>query len=440
MELGLENDTVAVHSNGINAINHRFRFSASGFATVDVVGGGGYDVVSLADSLGQDHLTGRNTDRGYSATLSNGNYRGTATGFDLTFVGSTGGGDTADIVGTADDDFFVSRGFHNALQVTGTRLVFNHFADVTVDGGGGQDLANLNDSAGNEHYVLTPKSGTIFSANSTVSVNDFSRINAFATSGHDTVELRDSANASSNNDDIFDHRDDVSVLYGEGYQLYARGFDAVEAVSTGGSDIAQVFDTAGNDVLYSNSGDVELVSDSTSVAAKDFRIANLIANRGGFDRAVATGTDGADVVHADEARVRIANSNGQTNNIRGADSVEVDLGRGVDRVILTGTEGRDTLTGSFDEIEFETTLRMLQLTNAEHTNFDGNGGNDVVDLEDLDLLESLGDQAKAYLGDRTISVEDFAILEARSVDDAIADYSLEAIDYLYVLRGQWAKK
>lgn len=273
-----------------------------------------------------------------------------------------------------------------------------------------------------------------------MSVDGFSRVNAFASSGHDTVELRDSVNGSSNNDDVFDHRNGVNVLYGEGYQLYARGFDAVEAVSTGGSDIAQIFDTAGNDLFYSNGGDAELVSESGSVAAKDFKVVNLVANRGGFDRAVANGTAGADVVRANDAGVRIINSNGQTNNIRGVDLVEIDLGRGADRAVLTGSQGRDTLSGSFDEIEFETTLRMLQLTNVEQTNFDGNGGGDVVDLEDLDLLESLGDRAQAYMNDRTITVEDFAILEARSVDNAIAEYSLEAIDYLYSLRGQWVRQ
>ena len=89
------------------------------------------------------------------------------------------------------------------------------------------------------------------------------------------------------------------------------------------------------------------------------------------------------------------------------------------------------LSGGFDEAEFETTLQLLQLTNAEHTNADG----DNLD-ENLDLLGTLGDQAKTYLSDHANTEEDFAVLEARSVDDAIADYSVESIDYLYTLRGQ----
>ena len=435
VDLGTENDTVSTHANGLNAVNDKFRISASGFSTVDVSGGGGHDVVSLADSRGQDRLTGRSTAEGYSATLTNGNYRSTVTGFDLAFIASTGGGDTADVVGTSGNDVFVSRGFHNALRVAGTNLVFNHFAEVSVDGGGGEDRANLNDSAGNQHYVLTPRAGTIFSANSTVSVNDFARVNAFATSGNDTVELRDSIRSSSNNDDIFDSRDGVNVLYGDGYQLYASGFDNVEAVSTGGSDIAQIFDTAGNDLLYSRGGDAELVSGNQTVAAKDFRVVNLVANRGGFDRAFVTGSSDTDVVRSNNT-VRVVNSEGQTNRIRNAESVNVNLSQVVAQSI--STQSLDSLAESFDEAEFETTLQMLQLTNAENAN--ETGGQDADDLEDLDLLESLGDQAKSYMGDGTLSAEDKAVMEARSVDDAIADYSLEAIDYLYALRGQSGKK
>jgi len=440
VQLGSENDTANTHANGLNTVNEKFGISASGFQTVNLSSGGGYDVVSLTDSQGNDSLTGRDTAQGYSATLTNGNFSSTVTDFDLAFVGSTGGVDSADVVGTISNDVFVSRGHHNVLRVDGTNLVFNHFTNIDVDGGGGQDRANLNDSAGDERYVLAHRSGTLFSANSTVNVNDFSRINAFATQGHDTVELRDSANGSSNSRDVFDHRDGVSVLYGEGYLLYAGGFDNVEAISTGGNDIAQVFDTAGNDLLFSTAGDGRIVSDAGSVSAKDFKVVNLIANRGGNDRAIVTGTDGADVVHADENAVRIVNSNGQTNRVRGAEVVDLDLGQGVDLAFLTGTEGNDTLTGNYDSVELETTLQLLRMTNIEHTEFDGNGGNDEVDLDDLDLLESIGDRAKAYLSGRTITVEDLAILEARSVDSAIAEYSIEAVDYLYQLRGQWVRK
>jgi hypothetical protein len=88
-------------------------------------------------------------------------------------------------------------------------------------------------------------------------------------------------------------------------------------------------------------------------------------------------------------------------------------------------------------------MQMLKLVNAETTSFDGNGGIDEVifeDLETLDLISSIGSDATAYLRDRTISATDFDALEAQTVDDAIAEYDLDAVDYLYLLRGKWKSR
>ena len=118
----------------------------------------------------------------------------------------------------------------------------------------------------------------------------------------------------------------------------------------------------------------------------------------------------------------------------------VDTKGGIDFSYITGSEEREKLTASYSQVELETTLQLLRMTNVEHTRFDGNGGGDTVDLEDLDLLESLGSQATAYLRDHTVVAEEFSLLEANSVDNAIAQYDIEAVDYLYLLRGQWRRK
>ena len=103
----------------------------------------------------------------------------------------------------------------------------------------------------------------------------------------------------------------------------------------------------------------------------------------------------------------------------------------------------ERLTVNAAEIELESILRTLRLVNAEHTQFDGNGGVDEVfldEFESLDLLSSLGDRATAYLQDRTVTVEDFDMLEASTVDNAIAEYDLEAVDYQYTLNGNWIRR
>jgi len=433
--LGDENDTVGIRADGLSVANQNFRLNALQIEDTSITAGEGYDVVSIADSSGHDVLTGEDTADGYSATLTRDDSQSTATGFDLAFIKSTGGDDSAQIVGTAQDDLYISRGTQNILRVNGTNFVFNNFATVEVDGGGGQDSANLNDTAGADRFELSPRSGSISNALVNVSIDDFSRINAISRSGIDSVVLTDSIGSDS-----FDYRNNRGVLQGDGYLLYASGFDNVEAISVGGDDVALIHDTTGNDTFYSTAGDVRLDSDTASVSTKDFKVVDVVANQGGFDRAIVRGTDGADVVHADTSSVELLNSNGQANSFSGLDNVELDLGSGFDMAFLTGSEDRETLDGSYDEVEFETTLQLLHLTAAERTEFDGNGGGDSVELEDLDVLESIGDKATAYMNDRSISVEDIAVLAARSVDDAIADYSIEAVDYLYQLRGKWAQK
>ena len=423
LELGYENDRVASYDNGLSVSNQNFSVRAWGVESTSIDAGSGNDVVSLLDSASQENLTSQETENGFAVTLEGTNRKSTVVGFELVYVGSTGGDDTANLNGTSGDDFYTSRGERNLLRAGGTNLVFNNFASVEVNGGLGNDLANLN-ASGNDHLVLARNSASLESENLSVAIDGFSRVNAFSTAGTDSVVLEGTVNA-----DIFDYRSERAVLYGEGYFLFAHGFADIDAISNGGTDIAQVFDTAGNDLIFSRAGNTELRSETGSVTTDGFTFVNIVANQGGFDRAEFTGTDGADTLQADRRSVRVVNSNGQSNRIVGAEQSTVDLGKGFDLAYFTGSAGRESFTGSYDEVEFETTLQLLQMTNAEYTHFDGKGGGDEVNVEDLNLVESIGDKARAFLQDRLIEVEDFEILQTQSVDQAIAEYSLEAVDY-----------
>jgi hypothetical protein len=122
--------------------------------------------------------------------------------------------------------------------------------------------------------------------------------------------------------------------------------------------------------------------------------------------------------------------------------VQFDGGAGIDHTTLAGGSGNEKLTVSKEAVELKSTMQMLRMVNSEHTSFEGNGGVDEVvfaEFESLDLLESLGDRATAYLRDRTVSVSDFDILEAETVDDALAKYDLDTADFLYMLRGNWTE-
>ncbi len=68
---------------------------------------------------------------------------------------------------------------------------------------------------------------------------------AISRAGNDVASLVDSSGS-----DQFEVENNVAALRGQGFELAAHGFPSVSARSqNGGSDIADLFDTAGNDTL-----------------------------------------------------------------------------------------------------------------------------------------------------------------------------------------------
>ena len=136
-------------------------------------------------------------------------------------------------------------------------------------------------------------------------------------------------------------------------------------------------------------------------------------------------------------------SNGQSNRVVGVEEVLIDTLDGLDLSFITGSEGQERLEASYSSVKLETTTQLLQLINVERTKFDGNGGGDEVVIEDmgnLDVLRMFGSEAIAFLKDHSVAMGEFSTLEANTVDDAMASYDLESVDYLYRLRGNWSTR
>lgn len=437
--LGESNDRVNTRVDGVSINNQNFSLNSNSLENVNVVGGGGYDVASLNDSEGNDRLSSGSSTAGRRwVTLSGQGFRSQVSGFDVAYVRGSDGFDQASISGTVGDDVFASRGERNILRVNGATVLFDLFDSIEVSGLGGRDAANLHDSAGVDRFVLSPQNGSISNDSYVVSVTDFTRINAFSNEGRDTVEMHDSAGS-----DHFVHRDGIGVLNGEGFLNFAQGFSRVEAYSAGGRDAAQIFDTGGNDYFVLDANGSRMSSANLHVSARGFHSTSVFAHQGGFDRALVFGTSGDDFADAGHNRLQVNLSNGIRNQIAGAEEIQLNLLGGNDSAFLLGSSDREILQARFDEIEFQSTLQMLRMTNAENIRFNGNGGFDQVvfdELGELDLLESLGDKATVFMQNHTVTAEDFALLEASTVDHAIAEYDLEEADFLYMLRGQWAQK
>ena len=56
------------------------------------------------------------------------------------------------------------------------------------------------------------------------------------------------------------------------------------------------------------------------------------------------------------------------------------------------------------------------------------------------VLEALGDKAVAYLDTQQINAVDFSFLYAETNDRASSNYDVDAVDYLFMLRGDWEQQ
>ncbi len=433
LTLGQTNDSVVVSEGSLHVRNNQFFFGARQFASVDVTHGGGDTLLTLLDTAGNDLVEINAAEM--TASITTADFVATGHGFDNVFAPSTGGHDSAVIIGSHDADRFVSRDFKNFIVNDSLRATANHFAEVQFIGNGGDDHANLLGTAGSDQFELAPREATLRTALATVTLEDIGRINAFSHNGTDTLSLYDSAG-----DDFYSVRGDIQTVEGDSFLNFAWNFTDTRAFASTGNDVAQIQDTTGNDRLVADGGDVTFVTQEGVTRANGFDRVNVVASNGGYDTATIQGTAGNDTVFGSHDSVTASFENGQINRAVGFDDVQFDGRAGEDRVSLAGSSGNETLTVGSDEISFRSTMQMLRLVNAENTNFQGNGGfDDVVfeEFESMDLLSSIGDSATAFLRDRKVTVSEFDSLEAETVDDALAQFDLDDPDFDYLLLGNW---
>ena len=81
-----------------------------------------------------------------------------------------------------------------------------------------------------------------------------------------------------------------SYLYGSGYFNEAAGFKTVYAFATGSgaSDVANLYDTPGNDTFVGQGASGVLYTTSASYGSIGFGQVNIVSFQGGYDQAFAS--------------------------------------------------------------------------------------------------------------------------------------------------------
>ena len=261
------------------------------------------------------------------------------------------------------------------------------------------------------------------------------RINSFSTAGNDSLALYDSVV-----DDSFFSRDDLAVMYNGQFMNVATGFSQIDAHAGAGNDFALLNGTGYSDTLHVDNDSATLTNIAQNISAEGFERVVANSSGAGFDRAYVEGTSGIDFVRADVNSTTISSAAGEFNRIVGFDRVNVDTRGGVDVVQLQGSQQREVLRVNQEEIEYQTVMQELRLRGMEATHYEGNGGDDELifsDFETLDLLSAVGDRATAYMQNHVVNAEDFALLEASTAAGELALRDVEAVDYLFMMRGDW---
>lgn len=261
--------------------------NASGMTTISAAGGPG-DTLILRDTPGDDVFTLTPT----TATLASGARRTTAIGFPVVSATSTGGKDVANLYDSAGNDVFSATPRQAILSGTGFRLEVNGFSRVNAHASGGYDVANLYDSAGNDTLTARQIGVWMQGAGYYNHALKFQRVNAYASSGTDVAHLRGSVGS-----DTFTAWPTQAQMEGPGYLWVAVGFGRVNGHAVaGGTDRAVFHDSPGDDVFASVVGQSSMRGAGYHNVAFGFKIVTALASSGGNDRANIHDSPGNDTL------------------------------------------------------------------------------------------------------------------------------------------------
>ncbi len=213
-----------------------------GIETNTVANGGGTDVVSMYDSVGDEVYR---TEPG-EATLVGPGFSQTILGFPIVHAYAKQGGN--DVAWLQDSPVYDKlRGTPTIAYLRGGGY-FNRakfFDEVHASStAGGNDFVVFSDSAGADTLDFTPAESLLAGNGYSLQAEEFERILVRSGRGFDVANI-----TTGTNHNAIRARAHKVVLYGGRLDLVARAFDEYHVQSPGGSDLANLHDTPDDDHL-----------------------------------------------------------------------------------------------------------------------------------------------------------------------------------------------
>jgi hypothetical protein len=430
LRLGAENDNVASSPDRLFVHNSQFRLSAVNFSHFNLHAGGGQNTIRMEGSGSGNQFTANSQ----WATLQGSGFSARAAGFQILHAVSTGNGSRAELIGTEGDDVVRSRMGRTSLFTANGVVIADQFSATRIDARGGNDRAIFFESRGDREIELQGNYIAVRNENYVTWGSGFSNIHVVANRGETPIIFRDTTSR-----DIFRVDGNVASMVSQWYGNFAYGFKNIQAHSIrGGNDLAHIIDTQGNDRFTSNGDQAVMESADRRVMTRGFAQVNAVSQNGGFNVATLSGTQGSDRFHSDLHSSTLQNAGNQVRRVIGFQRTDVNLRDGINQVDLRGAAtGHNHLSINQQQVTLQSGGTQVRISGASETNYRGSGGINQVVMQNLDLLEGLGNRAIAFLENHRVTAIDFHSLEASSVDQAIAEYDLDIVDFQYLLRGGW---
>lgn len=421
-------DTVTLQNRRVDFANSSLSITAFGIDKAQIHHAGGNDSLVIHGSDTSDTVTASLT----KATLKTGDFQATAGSFGKTTVYGNGGQDQITIQGTTGDERFVNDGTTTFVQNNFMELSALGFENVTFNGNGGSDNAVFKGRDLSENFSLNQRAGTANRGNQRINVNNVQRLNVLGSDARDRVSLT----GSIGDDQLYSRNGTVSLI-AERFRHYVDSFKQLDVTANGGHDRAFLAGGSGNDQFLFQDQLASLQADGSQLTAR------------GFDLTVARAGEGNDVANfvgdhrsqhywSNQNSVQSKGAAQATGRAIGFDRVNVNAMGGHDTVFYQGGQQDDRISIDGDNVELESTLQLLRMLNVQQSQFNGGGGENHLQIENsgkLDLVAALGDRGEFVMEKHRVKFDSIASVEANAVDNALAAYDLERVDFRYNLNS-----
>ncbi len=284
----LDNAAVDTYTLTVNRV--AYAFSAADVASLELDAGPGRDSVDLVAGLSDDHAEMRFRD----TTLTGSQYDAIITNAEDVSIHGGGGYDIVEIYDSAGNDTLTAIPTAATLSAASFTSVVSEFSEIHAVGeNGGYDVASLYDSAEDDTYIADSDSASLGNTDYYNEVQAFDEVHAYANSGgDDTAQLYDSPG-----NDTFVSREEISSLSGDGFFNRAKFFDFVTGHSTaGGADVARLYDTTGNDLFWADA-----TSATMTAALGAATYGEWLREADGFAQVYGYASDGTDTAELDDS-------------------------------------------------------------------------------------------------------------------------------------------